>query len=110
MSSAWQAAPPAVPALVVGTVAHTRHRPTKHAFRYRAYQWLVDIDDLPRYRWPLRLVTGFGHAITSIADGSEAGSAATSTDSSPTAGSISQPMTAFSCSRTLGFWGMSSIR
>lgn len=59
MSSAWQAAPPAVPALVVGTVAHTRHRPTKHAFRYRAYQWLVDIDDLPRYRWPLRLVTGF---------------------------------------------------
>lgn len=48
-----------VPALVVGTVAHTRHRPVHHAFRYRAYQWLVDIDDLPQHRGPLAWVSGF---------------------------------------------------
>lgn len=44
--------PPRVPALVVGTVAHTRHRPVRHAFRYRAYQWLVDVDDLPEHHLP----------------------------------------------------------
>ena len=43
---------PAVPALVVGQVTHTRRAPLKHRFRYRMYQWLVDVDDLPRLpRW-----------------------------------------------------------
>lgn len=51
--------PPQVPALVVGTVAHTRHRPVRHAFRYRAYQWLVDVDDLPRLPGPLAWVSRF---------------------------------------------------
>lgn len=51
--------PPQVPALVVGTVAHTRHRPVRHAFRHRAYQWLVDVDDLPRLRGPLAWVSRF---------------------------------------------------
>ncbi|WP_298748656.1 DUF1365 domain-containing protein [uncultured Serinicoccus sp.] len=54
--------PPPVPALVVGTVAHTRHRPVHHAFRYRAYQWLVDIDDLPAHRGWRRLVSAFSAA------------------------------------------------
>lgn len=43
---------PALPALVVGHVGHTRRGPIEHRFRYRVYQWLVDVDDLPRMpRW-----------------------------------------------------------
>ncbi len=45
----------AVPALVRGEVRHARFHPIKHAFRYRAHQWLVDVDDpvvAPRWlRW-----------------------------------------------------------
>jgi uncharacterized protein len=51
--------PPPVPALVVGTVAHTRRTPVEHAFRHHHYQWLVDLDDLPQLRGPLRLVARF---------------------------------------------------
>ncbi|ANS79135.1 Hypothetical protein SGUI_1739 [Serinicoccus hydrothermalis] len=54
--------PPPVPSLVVGTVAHTRHRPVRHSFRYRAYQWLVDIDDLPQHPRPLRWFSSFDAA------------------------------------------------
>ncbi|WP_151523863.1 DUF1365 domain-containing protein [Serinicoccus kebangsaanensis] len=54
--------PPPVPALVVGTVAHTRHRPVHHAFRYRTYQWLVDVDELPQHQGPLRWISGFDAA------------------------------------------------
>jgi DUF1365 family protein len=43
---------PVVPALVTGTVGHTRRTPLTHRFRYRVYQWLVDVDDPPRLpRW-----------------------------------------------------------
>lgn len=43
---------PAVPALVQGHVGHTRRGPITHRFRHRVYQWLVDLDDLPRMsRW-----------------------------------------------------------
>jgi len=43
---------PPLPALVVGSVHHTRHRPLTHSFTHRHYQWLVDLDDLPRLpRW-----------------------------------------------------------
>ena len=38
---------PALPALVTGRVAHARQTPLKHRFRYRVYQWLVDLDHLP---------------------------------------------------------------
>ena len=48
---------PALPSLVVGTVSHTRRTPLTHAFTNRQYQWLVDVDDLPRHEWPLRAVT-----------------------------------------------------
>ena len=48
---------PSLPALVVGKVSHIRRTPLEHAFTNRAYQWLVDLDDLPRHGWPLRLVS-----------------------------------------------------
>src|SRR5699024_3434691 len=49
--------PPTLPSLVVGTVSHTRRTPLTHAFTNRQYQWLVDVEDLPRRRWPLRALT-----------------------------------------------------
>lgn len=43
---------PVLPALVTGRVSHARRTPLKHRFRYRVYQWLVDLDQLPRLpRW-----------------------------------------------------------
>ena len=51
--------PPAVPALVVGEVSHTRRTPFVHSFTYRHYQWLVDVDALPRWRRPLGWLAGF---------------------------------------------------
>ena len=54
--------PPPVPSLVVGQVTHTRRTPLAHRFRYRHYQWLVDVDDLPRFRWPLSLLARFDPA------------------------------------------------
>lgn len=48
---------PILPSLVVGTVSHRRRTPVEHAFTHRHYQWLVDVDDLPRHRWPLSLLT-----------------------------------------------------
>ncbi len=50
---------PQVPALVEGTVGHTRRTPLRHRFDHRVYQWLVDVDDLPRLRWPLRAFSSF---------------------------------------------------
>lgn len=51
--------PPDLPALVVGRVSHVRHTPLRHAFSYRHYQWLVDLDHLPRLAWPLRALARF---------------------------------------------------
>lgn len=48
---------PTLPSLVVGTVSHTRRTPLTHSFTHRQYQWLVDVDDLPRHGWPLRALT-----------------------------------------------------
>lgn len=50
---------PEVPALVVGHVSHTRQVPLRNAFRHRSYQWLIDIDDLPRLPFWLRPLAGF---------------------------------------------------
>jgi len=55
-------APPPVPSLVEGVVTHTRRAPLVHRFRYRHFQWLVDLDDLPRPRWPLSLLARFDAA------------------------------------------------
>lgn len=48
-----------MPSLVVGTVSHTRRTPLRHAFEYRQYQWLVDLDAVPAPRWPLSLLARF---------------------------------------------------
>ena len=40
---------PLLPAVVPGRVSHTRRVPLRHRFAYRTYQWLVDVDDLPRH-------------------------------------------------------------
>ena len=50
---------PALPAIVDGVVAHRRRGPLRHEFRHRAYQWLVDLDELPHPPWYLRQVAGF---------------------------------------------------
>jgi len=42
---------PQLPAVVVGHVSHSRRMPVRHRFRYRTYQWLVDVDDLPPRRF-----------------------------------------------------------
>ncbi len=39
---------PTLPALVVGSVRHTRLRPVRHSFTHGHYQWLIDLDDPPR--------------------------------------------------------------
>ncbi|HSU74570.1 MAG TPA: DUF1365 domain-containing protein [Terrabacter sp.] len=51
--------PPPLPALVDGTVSHSRRTPLRHGFTHDHYQWLVDVDDLPRLPWPARLFAGF---------------------------------------------------
>ncbi len=50
---------PPLPALVVGSVTHTRRRPLVHTFTYRHYQWLVDLDDVPAPRGPMRWLAQF---------------------------------------------------
>jgi uncharacterized protein len=53
---------PQLPALVVGRVTHRRPGPVRHAFRHRVYQWLVDLDSLPRQPWHLRAFAHFSSA------------------------------------------------
>jgi DUF1365 family protein len=50
---------PTLPALVVGQVHHTRHRPVRHSFTHRHYQWLVDLDAMPRLPRALRALATF---------------------------------------------------
>lgn len=50
---------PDLPALVVGEVSHVRRVPVRHAFRHRSYQWLVDVDALPRLPLWLRPLAAF---------------------------------------------------
>ncbi len=38
-------------ALYECTVRHVRTAPLRNAFAYRTYQWLVDVDDVPRHGW-----------------------------------------------------------
>lgn len=40
-------------------MAHTRRGPLQHRFKHRVYQWLVDVDRLPRTAWWLRPFTSF---------------------------------------------------
>ena len=50
---------PALPALVVGEVTHRRPGPVRHAFRHRIYQWLIDLDSVPRQPGYLSLFARF---------------------------------------------------
>jgi uncharacterized protein len=50
---------PALPALVVGQVTHRRRGPVRHAFRHRVYQWLIDLDSVPRQPGYLRPFASF---------------------------------------------------
>ncbi|WP_458689781.1 DUF1365 domain-containing protein [Nocardia tengchongensis] len=45
--------------LVHTVIGHTRLEPVRHAFTYRSYSWLVDLDDLPVLPWLLRPFAGF---------------------------------------------------
>ena len=51
--------PPDLPALVVGTVSHVRRTPVRHRFEHAQYQWMVDLDALPRLPWPARTLGRF---------------------------------------------------
>ncbi|WP_433594270.1 DUF1365 domain-containing protein [Nocardia sp. CA-145437] len=50
---------PQLPALVNGVVRHTRHTGWPYSFRHRIYLWLVDLDEIPRWGWPWKLLAGF---------------------------------------------------
>ena len=50
---------PLLPAIVTGVVRHGRSVPIRHAFRHRVYQWLIDLDDVPRLPWYLRPLARF---------------------------------------------------
>jgi DUF1365 family protein len=56
----------------VGRVSHVRHTPLRHAFTHRHYQWLVDVDHLPRLAWPLRTLARFDPS-DHLAGGSDGG-------------------------------------
>jgi uncharacterized protein len=53
---------PPLPALVAGQVTHRRPGPVRHAFRHAVYQWLVDLDSLPRQPWHLKAFAHFSSA------------------------------------------------
>ena len=40
-------------------ITHVRTAPLRNQFTYRSYQWLVDLDDVPRRRGGLRLLADF---------------------------------------------------
>jgi DUF1365 family protein len=50
---------PSLPAIVEGFIDHHRRDPIDHEFRHRVYQWMVDLDDIPRPPWYLRRFAGF---------------------------------------------------
>lgn len=50
---------PALPALVLGTVAHQRRGPINHGLKHEVYQWLVDLDEMPEFSGPLATVSRF---------------------------------------------------
>jgi DUF1365 family protein len=50
-------------ALYTGTIRHRRHSPVENSFRYRVYQLLLDLGELPRLD---REIRGFGHNRASL--------------------------------------------
>jgi len=47
------------PALYEVGIEHVRTEPLRNAFHYGGYQWLVDLDAIPRPPWPLRWLVAF---------------------------------------------------
>jgi DUF1365 family protein len=47
------------PAIYECRITHARTAPLRNVFTYRSYQWLVDLDRLPRPHGPLRWLAGF---------------------------------------------------
>lgn len=63
---------PSTPSLIVGHVGHARRGSVAHAFRTSHYQWLVDLDALPSFGGPLRLISRFStrdHLASGATDG-----------------------------------------
>ncbi|NEA33529.1 DUF1365 domain-containing protein [Streptomyces sp. SID13031] len=52
-----------MPAIVSGHVSHSRRMPLRHRFRYRTYQWLVDVNHLPRRRFSAKDHLGLGPSL-----------------------------------------------
>lgn len=48
-----------IPAIYECRITHARTAPLRNVFAYRSYQWLVDVDDLPRPPRGLRLLADF---------------------------------------------------
>ncbi|NLG55057.1 MAG: DUF1365 domain-containing protein [Rhodococcus sp.] len=49
----------AIPKIVRTRINHVRRTPIRHEFTYRSYSWLVDLDELPKLRWPLSVFARF---------------------------------------------------
>jgi DUF1365 family protein len=60
-------APVLTPAIYECQITHARTAPLRNVFGYRSYQWLVDLDQLPRPRGPLRWLAAF-HAADHLGD------------------------------------------
>lgn len=50
---------PVLPSVVEARITHSRTTPVTRRFRYRSSTWLVDVDELPQLRRPLRLFARF---------------------------------------------------
>ncbi|MGB8404109.1 MAG: DUF1365 domain-containing protein [Mycobacterium sp.] len=50
------------PQIVRTRIHHARNTPLRHAFTYRSYSWLVDLDTLPELPWLLRPLAVFSAA------------------------------------------------
>lgn len=47
------------PSIYRTVITHNRQAPVRHSFEYRSYSWYVDIDELPRLPWWLRMFAHF---------------------------------------------------
>jgi hypothetical protein len=109
---------PATAFLYECQVRHARAAPLRHSFCYRTYQWLVDVDDLPRLPAGLRLLADvrpadhLGDARRSIRDNLDrflaargidlAGGRVTMLAHARVLGHVFNPLTVYWCHRPSG--------
>ena len=48
-----------IAALYEAQIRHVRLDPLRNSFAYRSYYWFIDLDEVPRLSWPLRVLAGF---------------------------------------------------